>query len=232
VAIFIVLFRRAVTHPSQNAPEREGMQGASSPAACLRRVNRGDCAHRTGADLRRMACWEMTRVRAFEDQVLPHLDAAYNLARWLLRDARAAEDAVQEASLRAWRYLDSLRDGQARAWLLGIVRNTCFDMLQQSRRAQHEVDFDSAGFEAALAAAPQSEPSQRLQQGQLRHQVDAAIRALSPPLREVLVLREMEDLDYAEIARIVGVPVGTVMSRLSRARGKLREALAASRMGE
>jgi RNA polymerase sigma-70 factor (ECF subfamily) len=174
----------------------------------------------------------MTRARAFEDQVLPHLDAAYNLARWLLRDARAAEDAVQEASLRAWRYLESLRDGQARAWLLGIVRNTCYDTLKQSRRAGNEVDFDNAEFEAALAAAPQSEPSQALEQGQLRRQIDAAIRALSPPLREVLVLREMEDLDYAQIARIVDIPVGTVMSRLSRARGKLREALAASRMGE
>lgn len=168
----------------------------------------------------------------FEERVLPHLDAAYNLARWLLRDARAAEDATQEASLRALRYLDSLRDGDARAWLLGIVRNTCFNALSRSRRAGTEVEFDSAEFEAALAAPETSDPAVALEQARLGRRIDAAIQALSAPLREVLVLRELEDLEYAQIAQIVEIPIGTVMSRLSRAREKLREALMASRMDE
>jgi RNA polymerase sigma-70 factor (ECF subfamily) len=174
----------------------------------------------------------VNRVRQFEALIVPHLDAAFNLARWLLRDARAAEDAVQEASLRALRYLDALRGDEARSWWLGIVRNSCFDALARSRRARDEVDFDSVGFEAALAAPEATDPRAKLQQVQLKRQIDAAILALSPPLREVLVLRELEDLDYAQIARIVGVPIGTVMSRLSRARLRLREALAATRLDE
>ena len=167
----------------------------------------------------------------FEQRVLPHLDAAYSFARWLLRDEQAALDATQEAALRAFRYLDSLRGDDARSWLLGIVRNTCFTALERARHGPETVEFDQAGFEAALAAPPASDPLARLQQGRLQAQVDAAIRALAPPLREVVVLRELEELDYAAIARIAGVPIGTVMSRLSRARARLREALAESRMG-
>jgi RNA polymerase sigma factor (sigma-70 family) len=166
--------------------------------------------------------------QSFEQHVLPHLDAAYNLARWLLRDAPAAEDAVQEASMRALRYIDSLRGGDARPWLLGIVRNTCFTMLERQRGGPPLVEFDEAGFAAALDGAqpPADDPASLLQRSRRRLQVDAAIRALAPQLREVIVLREFEELDYAEIARIAGVPVGTVMSRLSRARARLREALA------
>jgi RNA polymerase sigma-70 factor (ECF subfamily) len=174
----------------------------------------------------------MNRSAEFEERLLPHLDAAYNLARWLLRDPQAAEDAVQEASLRALRYLDSLRSGDARAWLLGIVRNTCFNALAQQRRAGDEVDFDDAAFQAGLAAPAASEPQAMLAQRQMRQQVDAALRALSPPLREVVVLRELEQLDYAQIAQIAGVPIGTVMSRLSRARMRLREALLPAHTGE
>ena len=174
----------------------------------------------------------MSRRQRFDAFVLPHLDAAYNLARWLLRDERAAEDALQEASLRAFRYLDSLRSGDARPWLLGIVRNTCFSALERSRQAPEQVDFDDAEFEAALAAPAADDPAARLQQRRLQTRVDAAIRALSPPLREVIVLREFEELDYAQIASICAVPVGTVMSRLSRARDKLRIALASTRQGE
>jgi RNA polymerase sigma-70 factor (ECF subfamily) len=171
--------------------------------------------------------------RAFEDLVLPHLDAAYNLARWLLRDVPAAEDAVQEASMRAFRYIDSLRSDDARPWLLGIVRNTCFTMLERQRNSPDMAEFDEDGFEAALGAAEPatSDPASLLQRQRTRVQVDAAIRALSPPLREVIVLREFEDLQYAEIAKIVGVPVGTVMSRLSRARDKLRAVLLPSNLG-
>ncbi|HEX6018390.1 MAG TPA: sigma-70 family RNA polymerase sigma factor [Burkholderiaceae bacterium] len=169
----------------------------------------------------------------FESLVLPHLDAAYNLARWLLRDATAAEDAVQEASLRALRYIDTLRGNEARAWLLGIVRNTCFSVLERRRNAPEVVEFDDTAFEAALGAAETagSDPLAQLEQRRLRTVIDAAIRSLSPPLREVIVLREFEDLDYAQIAQIVAVPIGTVMSRLSRAREKMRSVLTQANLG-
>lgn len=166
--------------------------------------------------------------QTFESLVLPHLDAAYNLARWLLRDASVAEDAVQEAALRAFRYIGSLRGDDARAWLLGIVRNTCFTLLERRRGAPDVVAFDDSAFEAAAGPddAGRSDPALLLDRRKLQAHVDSALRTLSPALREVIVLREFEDLEYAEIARIVAVPVGTVMSRLSRAREKMRAALA------
>ena len=175
----------------------------------------------------------MSHRQAFETLVLPHLDAAYNLARWLLRSDQAAEDAVQEASMRAFRYIGSLRGDDARPWLLGIVRNTCFTMLEQARSGPPLVDFDDAEFEAALAGLQRSDadPAAHLHWQRARVQIDAAIRALSPPLREVLVLREFEDLEYAQIAKIVAVPLGTVMSRLARAREKLRAALSPTSLG-
>ena len=175
----------------------------------------------------------MSGRQTFEALVLPHLDAAYNLARWLLRDVAAAEDAVQEASLRAFRYIDSLRGDDARAWLLGIVRNTCFTVLERRRSGPEIVEFDEAEFDAALGPAERSssDPAALLEQRRLRTLIDAAIRALSPALREVIVLREFEDLDYAQIAQIVAVPVGTVMSRLSRAREKMRSVLSQSNLG-
>ncbi len=159
--------------------------------------------------------------------MLPHLDAAYNLARWLLRDESAAEDAVQEASMRAFRYIDSLRGDDSRPWWLGIVRNTCFTMLERRRHSPDIVEFDEAEFEAELGAAERgtSDPAALLEQRNLRELLDAAIRALSPPLREVIVLREIEELEYAQIARIIAAPIGTVMSRLSRAREKMRSVL-------
>jgi RNA polymerase sigma-70 factor, ECF subfamily len=175
----------------------------------------------------------MSGRQRFETLVLPHLDAAYNLARWLLRDDSAAEDAVQEASMRAFRYIDSLRGDDARAWLLGIVRNTCFTVLERKRNDPDLVEFDDAEFEAALGAAERStsDPAALLEQRNLRALVDAALRALSPVLREVIVLREFEDLEYAQIAKIIAAPVGTVMSRLSRARAELKSRLGA-RTGE
>jgi RNA polymerase sigma factor (sigma-70 family) len=170
----------------------------------------------------------------FEALVLPHLDAAYNLARWLLRSDQAAEEAVQDAAIRAFRYIGSLRGQDARPWLLGIVRNTCFTVLERVRNAPRQVDFDESEFEAALAetqtASP--DPANELQRQHVQREIDAAIRALSPPLREVIVLREFEELDYAQIAQIAGVPIGTVMSRLSRAREKLRGILSQTHLGE
>ncbi|HSI47020.1 MAG TPA: sigma-70 family RNA polymerase sigma factor [Ideonella sp.] len=172
----------------------------------------------------------MNRRQVFEQQVMPHLDAGYNLARWLLRDPQAADDALQEAAMRAFRYLDSLKGDEARPWLLGIVRNTCRTQMARLQNGPMLLEFDDEVFVAELRAPVTAEPAERLQQNRLQREVDAAIRALSPALREVIVLRELEDLAYADIARIVDVPVGTVMSRLSRARGKLREVLAAHRM--
>ena len=175
----------------------------------------------------------MSAPPSFDRLVLPHLDAAYNLARWLLRSEQAAEDAVQEASMRAFRSLANLRGDDARPWLLGIVRNTCFTMLERRRDAPPHVEFDEAGPEAVLAdeEGGPSDPVGQLQRQRARVQVDAAIRALPPALREVIVLREFEDLEYAQIARIAGVPIGTVMSRLSRARDKLRTILSATDLG-
>lgn len=175
----------------------------------------------------------MSHRQLFESRVLPHLDAAYNLARWLLRNDHAADDAVQEASIRAFRYIDSLQGEDARPWLLGIVRNTCFTMLERVRKAPQRVDFDDAEFESVLGEVEHSaaDPATLLQRQRTRVQIDAAIGALSPPLREVIVLREFEDLDYAQIAKIVDVPIGTVMSRLSRAREKLRHALSSINPG-
>ena len=175
----------------------------------------------------------MTRVARFEQIVLPHLDAAFNLARWLTRNDSDAQDVVQESFIRALRYFDRLKGTEARPWLLGIVRNTCFSMLQRSRQAVQTVEFDEAEFDAALVEAEpaHADPFVQLQRRRMRGQIDAAIRALSPPLREVIVLRELEELDYAQIAAIAAVPIGTVMSRLSRAREKLRAALTRTHSG-
>ena len=163
----------------------------------------------------------------FEARVVPHLDAAYNLARWLLRDERAAEDAVQEAAMRAFRYLDALHGNEAKPWLLGIVRNICFTALERLRKTPEIAGFEEEELEFLQGADEdrRSDPAEQLQRTRERIAIDAAIRTLPPTLREVIVLRELEDLDYAEIAKIASVPIGTVMSRLSRGRSKLREAL-------
>ncbi len=164
--------------------------------------------------------------------MLPWLDAAYNLARWLMRDDAAAEDVVQEATLRAFRYFESLRGNEARAWFLGIVRNTCFNDLKARRGRSEVAGFEDDALEQLQfdAGLTQSGPAELLDRRRQTAQVDAAIRALPPPMREVIVLREIEGLDYAEIAAIIGAPIGTVMSRLSRARNKLKTALADARV--
>ena len=169
----------------------------------------------------------MSAARDFEAAVLPCLDSAYNLARWLLRDDAEAEDVVQEAALRALRYFASLRDGPARPWFLAIVRNLCFTHLEERRGRREHTGYEDDALEdlqhdAGLAAP---DPARTLQGRRDGARIDAAIRALAPPLREVVVLRELEGLDYADIARVAGIPIGTVMSRLSRARGRLRELL-------
>jgi RNA polymerase sigma-70 factor (ECF subfamily) len=152
----------------------------------------------------------------FEDVVLPHLDAAYTLSRYLLRDEADAQDAVQDAFVRAMSYFASYRGGDARAWLLRIVRNVCHDAMRR-RRA---LAADELGDDVADEGAEDD-----VVRGLDRSALHRAIDALPTEYREVIVLREIEGMSYAEIAQVADVPAGTVMSRLSRARRRLQEAL-------
>jgi RNA polymerase sigma factor (sigma-70 family) len=159
------------------------------------------------------------KLRRFEEQISPHLRAAYNLARWLTRSHEDAEDVVQEAFLRAFSAFESLR-GEAKPWLLTIVRNTSMDCLKRNRGAQ-SVGYD----EAPDAAEPSPDPEESLLIARDRESVRQALEQLPTDFREALVLREMEGLSYKEIAATVGVPLGTVMSRLSRGRDWLKRIL-------
>lgn len=167
------------------------------------------------------------RTRRFEAVALPYLNAAYNLARWLLRDDRAAEDVVQEAYLRGFRFFDSFRGGDARPWLLGIVRNCSYSWLQQRGQEGETLEFDEDRDSQADAAVDQvpADPEALLLRKLDRQRIDRAIEGLPPVFREVIVLRELEAMSYDEIAAVAGIPAGTVMSRLSRARTLLRQAL-------
>ena len=172
----------------------------------------------------------MTNTRSFENTICPLLDSGFNLARWLLRDDASAEDAVQESVLRALRYFGKLRGDDARAWFLGIVRNVCFTHLHERAdrpevAGQEEDALESFQYAAGLSAA---QPDAALQQRDERAHINAAIRALPPALREVLVLRELEGLDYEQLAQVAGIPIGTVMSRLSRARARMKQLLTLS----
>jgi RNA polymerase sigma-70 factor (ECF subfamily) len=163
------------------------------------------------------------RKERFEQTVLTHLDAAFNLARWLTRNDHDAQDVVQEAVLRAYRFFDGLR-GDARPWLLAIVRNSCLTWLQVNRPAEIS-NFDDHPVD--LQPIDENGPEIHALRNSDRRMLNEAISALPAQFREVLVLRELEDLAYKDIARIADVPIGTVMSRLSRARGLLAESLKA-----
>jgi len=164
----------------------------------------------------------------FTGAVLPYLDAAHNLARYLLRDPHEAEEAVQEAFLRAIRHFDSLRGADGRAWLLSIVRNTCFTQLRRRRSGGEKVEFDE---EIHTPDEDGSGPEADLASAMTAASVRAGLDQLAAEYREVLVLRELEGLAYKEIAHVVGVPIGTVMSRLARARKQLLVALGADMKG-
>jgi RNA polymerase sigma-70 factor (ECF subfamily) len=158
----------------------------------------------------------------FEEVVLPHLNAAYNLARWLTRNTQDAEDVVQEAYLRGFRFFGGFRGGNARTWLLKIVRNTCYTWLHQNRAQQVTDPFDErVHTEAAESQNPETLLLQKAE-GQWLNQ---ALEELPTVFREVLVLLEIEGLSYKEIAEVLEIPIGTVMSRLARARHRLRESL-------
>ena len=163
--------------------------------------------------------------RRFELLVLPHLDAGLNLARWLTRDDHDAQDVVQEAVLRAIRHIGGFRGDNARAWLLRIVRNTCFSWLKENRPAELAAPDDTDGALHEVAAPAADEPPSVAVRNADRLRINEAIAALPVAYREVLVLRELEDFSYKEIARIADIPIGTVMSRLARARGLMQRAL-------
>jgi RNA polymerase sigma-70 factor (ECF subfamily) len=151
--------------------------------------------------------------------MLPHLDAAYNLARWLLRNDHDAQDAVQEGCLRAYRAFDRFRGGDGRAWLLTIVRNVCYSRLRQVRREPALEAFDEGTHGSTENPAETKALAWHEAKSELLRQ---ALDRLPPEFREVIVLHELEGLAYREIAAVAEIPLGTVMSRLARARHKLQ----------
>lgn len=160
----------------------------------------------------------------FEQVVLPHLNAAYNLARWLVRQEQDAEDIVQEAYLRAYRFFSGFHGGDARAWLLQIVRNTSYTWLQQNRSKESAAEFDEEMHsDTGLSVTPETLAIETAN----RERLHRALEELPPKFREVLVLRELEGCSYKEIAEITQIPIGTVMSGLARARRRLALALSA-----
>lgn len=162
-----------------------------------------------------------TQIGSFDEVILPHLDAAHNLARWLVRDSDDADDVVQEAFLRAFRYFGTFRGGNARAWLLHIVRNTAFGFLDKNGAHHLATEFnEDIHSEECEVLNPETLLLQRADTQLL----EQAMNHLPVRLREVLVLREVEGLSYKQIAEVVGVPIGTVMSTLFRARERFRHA--------
>jgi len=166
---------------------------------------------------------ERMRRARFEAAMLPHLDAAHNLARWLVAHPQDAEDAVQDAFLRALTYFDAFHGEDGRAWLLAIVRNSCYARLRKNRRRSEVMEpVDTLELAADGGASPEA---LHLRQAD-RQRVQRSLECLPAEYREALVLREMEGMSYKQIARITDVPMGTVMSRLARARRRLQEMLA------
>ena len=165
---------------------------------------------------------------SFERRALIHLDSAYSLALWLLRVPADAEDAVQDAAIRAYRAFDQLQGQDAKPWLLTIVRNVCYRRLQERWRDNNVISLDEAlatPHGISELSSGEHSPEQAAIGSSERAALEAAIAQLPPVFREVIVLREIEELSYREIADVIGAPVGTVMSRLSRARGVLRTQL-------
>jgi len=167
---------------------------------------------------------ERAELASFEETMLPHLDAAHNLARWLLRNEQDAQDVVQEAYLRAFKSFSGFHGSNGRAWLLTIVRNTSYTLLKKNRAVDLTTTFDeeihAAGYESVS-------PATILEHSENAELIREAMDELPAEFREILTLRHQEGLSYKEIADIAEIPPGTVMSRLARARGKLREYLAA-----
>jgi RNA polymerase sigma-70 factor (ECF subfamily) len=163
---------------------------------------------------------DRAKLALFEQAVMPHFDAAYNLARWLTRSSGDADDVVQESYLRAFTFFDTFRGGDGRAWLFSIVRNTCYTWLRKNRAGDMMTEFDETIY-STQSPNPESLQLRKADAETVRD----ALGKLPAEFREVLVLREMEELSYKEIADIAGIAIGTVMSRLSRARKRLHDYL-------
>lgn len=166
---------------------------------------------------------ERAELASFEETMLPHLDAAHNLARWLLRNEQDAEDVVQEAYLRAFRSFGGFHGSNGRAWLLTIVRNTSYTLLKKNRAVDLTTTFDE---EIHAPGHESVSPATVLEHAEDAELIRKAMDELPAEFREILTLRHQEELSYQEIGEILKIPTGTVMSRLARARAKLREYLA------
>jgi len=164
----------------------------------------------------------------FEQVFLPHLDAAYNLARWLLRNDQDAEDAVQEAYMRAYKAFARFRGGDGKAWFMTILRNVCYTMIKKLRSHETPEPFD----EEIHQPTGESQTQEAFRQKANAETLHGALEKLPDEFREVIVLHDLEGLAYKEIASVVGIPIGTVMSRLARARGRLRVEILASNAEE
>jgi RNA polymerase sigma factor (sigma-70 family) len=165
------------------------------------------------------------RTVRFEEQILVHLDSAYNLARWITRDAGTARDAVQDGCLRAFRAFDQLQGPNPRSWFLAVIRNTCIDLLREQRSRAAEVEYDEElhGSRTAPEGGGALTPEDIAVRASDVRWLRGCIDALPLEYREVIILRELEDLSYKEISAIVDIPIGTVMSRLARGRDLLQQ---------
>lgn len=169
--------------------------------------------------------------KRFQEAALPHLAAAYNLARWLVHDDHDADDIVQDAYLRAFRFFEGFRGGDCRAWLLTIVRNRCYSWLRSKNLADNlgqfdEMQYSAAAADSSVAAGIKSnDPEVLLERLDDVTRLNAAMASLPAEFREAIVLRELEDMSYKQIAAVTGVPIGTVMSRIARGRKMLLQRL-------
>ncbi len=166
---------------------------------------------------------EQNKIALFEQTILPHLDAAYNLARWIMNNDQDAEDMVQEAYLRAYKYFSSFQGANSRSWLLTIVRNTCYTWLRQNRANALTVELEEDVYDSECDAF---NPEALFQHHDKNELIRRALKEIPIEYREVIILRELEEFSYKEIASIAGIPIGTVMSRLARAHQKLKQRLA------
>jgi RNA polymerase sigma-70 factor (ECF subfamily) len=173
---------------------------------------------------------DTAKLALFEQAIVPHLNAAYNLARWMTRNTHDAEDLVQESYVKAFRFLDGFHGVDGRAWLLTIVRNTCLTWLRKSKAGGGEVlEFDErAHGTGRQCPTPETDMIDNWNLGSLRQ----CMEDLPPDFKEVIVMRELEEMSYKEIAAVVSVPMGTVMSRLSRARERLQDCVATRMRGQ
>jgi RNA polymerase sigma factor (sigma-70 family) len=165
------------------------------------------------------------KLGSFEELMLPHLDAAHNLAKWLVRNEQDAQDMVQEAYLRAFKSFGGFHGSNGRAWLLTIVRNTCYTFLKRNKAVDFATPFDE---KLHATTSDSHSPVASLEHAEDAELVRKAMDKLQPEFREILVLRHQEGLSYKEISDIAQIPPGTVMSRLARARARLKEGLSKS----